>query len=80
MYGDIEKSYRKTEELINRHRHQQEDGTPYRTLQENTQVEGIKLLEHIEDKSRGILEENGFTPDGDGGENIVIINDQHSAR
>lgn len=76
IYGDIEESYRKTGELINRNRHQQEGGTPYRTLQENTQIEGIKLLDHIEDKSRSILEVNGFAQDGTCGENIVVINDQ----
>lgn len=74
IYGDTEESYRKTGELINRHRHQQEGGTPYRTLQENTQEEGIKLLDHIEDKSRSILEARGFTQDGACGENIVNIN------
>ena len=68
IYGDTEKSYRKTGELINRHRHQQEGGTSYWTLQENTQVEGIKLLDHIEDKSRNILQMNGFGQDGTCGE------------
>jgi hypothetical protein len=76
IYGDTEKSYRKTAKLINRHRHQQEDGTPSRTLQENTQIEGSRLLNYIEDKSRSILEANGFTQDGMCGENMVSINDQ----
>jgi hypothetical protein len=74
IYGDTEKSYRKTGELINRNRYQQEGGTPYRTLQENTQIEGIKLLDYIENKSRSILEARGFTQDGACGENIVNIN------
>lgn len=74
IYGDTENSYRKTGELINRNRYQQEGGTPYKTLQENTQIEGIKLLNHIENKSRIILEAEGFTQDGACGENIVYIN------
>jgi len=74
IYGGTEKSYRKTGELINRNRYQQEGGTPYRTLQENTQIEGIKLLDHIENKSRSILDARGFTQDGACGENIVNIN------
>jgi len=76
IYGDIEQSYRKTAELINRNRHQQEGGTPYKTLQENTQTEGIKLLDHIENKSRSILEAKGFTQDGACCENIITINSQ----
>ncbi len=76
IYCDTEKSYRKTGELINRNRHQKEGGTPYKTLQENTQIEGIKLLNHIETKSRRILEARGFSQDGDCGENTVNINSQ----
>jgi hypothetical protein len=76
IYGDTEQSYRKTAELINRHRHQQEGGTPQRTLQENTQTEGVKLLDHIANKSRDILEASGFTQDGACGENVVNINSQ----
>ena len=37
IYGDTEKSYRKTTQLINRLRHQEKEGTPFRTLQENTE-------------------------------------------
>ncbi|PXF56323.1 MAG: hypothetical protein C4B58_13930 [Deltaproteobacteria bacterium] len=35
IYGDTEQSYRRTGRLINRIRHQEQGGTPYRTLQEN---------------------------------------------
>lgn len=64
IYGDTERSYRKTAALINRIRFQEEGGTPYRTLQENTEKEGIKLIDYIEEKTKRILKENGFTEDG----------------
>jgi len=64
IYGDTEKSYRKTTLLINRIRHQESDGTPYRTLQYTTEKEGTELLNHIEEKSKCILAENGFSEDG----------------
>jgi hypothetical protein len=63
IYGDTEKSYRKTIKLINRIRYQEAGGTPYRTLQENTEKEGSELIECIGEKSRAILQENGFTED-----------------
>lgn len=65
IYGDTEKSYRKTTTLINRIRYQQEHGTSYRTLQDNTEKEGLQLNEHIAEKSRQILSNNEFTDDGD---------------
>ena len=62
--GDTEKSYRKTAKLINRIRHQEQGGTPYRTLQESTEKEGHNLNNYIEEKSKCILQHNGFTEDG----------------
>ena len=62
--GDTEQSYRKTAKLINRIRHQEQGGTPYRTLQENTKKEGHKLNATIQEKSKCILQHNGFTEDG----------------
>lgn len=64
IYGDTEKSYRRTTTLINRIRYQQEHGTSFRTLQDNTEKEGLRLNEHIAEKSRQILENNEFTEDG----------------
>jgi hypothetical protein len=77
IYGDTEKSYRKTTLLINRLRHQEKEGTPFRTLQENTEKEGAALLDHIEEKSKSILLENGFTEDGmHNGDNEEYENNQ----
>jgi len=64
IYGDTEKSYRKTAELINRIRYQVEEGTPYRTLQENTEKEGSNLIDYVEEKTKRILIDNGFAEDG----------------
>ena len=79
IYGDTEKSYRKTTLLINRIRHQESDGTPYRTLQYTTEKEGTELLNHIEEKSKCILAENGFSEDGAYlGDNVEYGNKQPS--
>lgn len=64
IYGDTEQSYRKTAECINRTRHQEEGGTPYRTLQENTEKEGSNVIDYLEEKTKRILEKNGFGEDG----------------
>ena len=64
IYGDTEESYRKTAVLINRIRYQEEGGTPYRTLQENTEKEGAGLIDYVEEKTTRILKDNGFSEDG----------------
>lgn len=63
VYGSTEKSYRKTSDLINRVRHQ-EDATPSRTLRENTEYEGRQIMAHVEQQAVEILHEHGFTTDG----------------
>ena len=60
VYGSVEKSYRKTTTLINRVRHQ-EDATPSRTLRENTEGEGQRIMACVEQQSTTILREHGFT-------------------
>jgi hypothetical protein len=64
IYGNTENSFRKTIALINRIRYQEENGTPYRTLQENTEKEGADLINHIEHKTKTILAQNNFTGEG----------------
>jgi len=64
IYGDTEKSYRKTAKLINRIRHQEQEGTPHCTLHECTEKEGENVLSCIEEKTSCILVENGFSEDG----------------
>jgi len=63
IYGTTEKSYRKTTKLINRIRYQ-EGATPVRTLQENTETEGAKILDFVEQKTTEILKKNNFTEEG----------------
>ena len=64
IYGTTEESFRKTSQLINRIRHQEEGGTPSRTLKDSTEKEGMQLQKHFEDKTQAIFEENGFTSEG----------------
>jgi len=64
IYGDTNESFRKTVELINHFRHQQQGGTPSRTLQETTEREGQQILDYVKDQSNRILEQNGFSEDG----------------
>ena len=64
IYGDTNESFRKTEELINRFRYQQQQGTPCRTLQETTEREGQQILDYVTKQSNRILEQNGFFEDG----------------
>jgi len=63
VHGTVEGSYRKTGDLINRLRHQ-EEATPARTLRENTEDEGQQVIAHMEQQATTILQEHGFTADG----------------
>ena len=63
IYGTTENSYRKAADLINRIRYQ-EGATPSRSLLENTETEGAKIIDFIEQKTTEILEKNHFTEEG----------------
>lgn len=63
IYGVVKNSYRKTALLLNRIRYQ-EEATPMRTLQDNTEREGGKLLEFIEQKTKDIFNKNNFSEEG----------------
>jgi hypothetical protein len=64
ILGDVVHSYRTTTQLINRVRYQCIDGTPYRTLQANTEREGARLIDYLESKTTHILRRHGFNQDG----------------
>lgn len=64
IYGGTEQSYQKTANLINRVRYQETEGTPHRTLRENTEKEGAQLIGYLEKKTKRILLQNGFTEEG----------------
>jgi hypothetical protein len=63
IYGAVENSYRDTAALLNRIRHQ-EQATPVRTVADNTEREGKRLLDFIGEKTKSILAANGFTEEG----------------
>lgn len=64
IYGAIEESYRKTSRLLNRVRHQLKEGTPSRTVREQAEGEGTKLMQRIDRKAEQILQAHGFREDG----------------
>jgi len=61
--GSSEQSYRKTSELINRIRYQPE-ATSARTLQDNSEREGERILQQLSAQSQSILREHQFSPEG----------------
>ncbi|MGK5094274.1 hypothetical protein WDW89_19945 [Deltaproteobacteria bacterium TL4] len=64
IYASTADSYRKTTALINRVRYQFEEGTPARTLRDNTEKEGRQIQEYLEEKTHTLLEEAGFSVQG----------------
>lgn len=65
IYGNTKESYRETIDLINHVRYQEQNGTPYRTLQNNTKKEGEEIINYMIEKSNHILHNNGFTNEGE---------------
>ena len=61
--GTTQTSYRKTSQHLNRIRYQPE-ATPSRTLQDNTEREGERILEQINAKSQEILKQHQFSSQG----------------
>ncbi len=74
IYGATENSYRQTSSLINRVRHQ-EGATPVRTVADNTEREGEKLIDFIGQKAKNILAENNFTQAGEPEHKTAEYND-----
>jgi hypothetical protein len=64
IYGDTEESFRKTADMLNRVRHQQIGGTPFRTLHEATEREGTQIIDLLREKTTRCLRDNGFDEDG----------------
>jgi len=73
IYGATEESYRKASALLNRTRHQEDGGTPSRTIRETTEHEGLMIQDHLEQKSRMIFQEHGFTPEGQPQSSMIDI-------
>ena len=64
LLGAARSSYRQTDQLLNRWRHQEIGGTPLNTLRDGTEAEGTKVLEFLDRKSQRILQEHGFDSQG----------------
>ena len=64
IFGDTQISFRKTADGINRFRHQEEGGTPHRTLHEGTEREGAGIIDYLDRTSDRILRQNEFSEDG----------------
>ena len=64
IYGAVEDSFRKTSALLNRVRHQQEGGTPFRTIRAIADDEGSLLQAHLAQKTGDIFQANRFTSAG----------------
>ena len=64
VFGDTQKSFRKTANGINRFRHQEEGGTPHRTLHDGTEREGADIIGYLEITSKRILQQNEFSEEG----------------
>jgi len=75
IYGTVENSYRETAGLINRIRYQQ-GATPMRTLQDNTEKEGSKVIDFVERKTKEILKRNNFTEEGIPKNNPKVYKDE----
>ena len=63
VHGTPERSYRKTSAWLNRVRHQP-GATSARTLQNNSEVEGQRILKHLQHKSEEILQAHRFSAEG----------------
>jgi hypothetical protein len=61
VHGSLERSYRDTQKLINRVRHQP-DATKLRTLSDSTENESQQLQAHIEQIAPEILSDSDFCP------------------
>ncbi|MEM9485735.1 MAG: hypothetical protein AAGA83_18815, partial [Cyanobacteria bacterium P01_F01_bin.116] len=58
-HGSTIESYRKTSAWLNRIRHQETGGTPSRTMQDSSEREGIRVLNHLTQTSEAILKAQG---------------------
>lgn len=60
-HGSTLESYRKTSAWLNRMRHQSKGGTPSRTVQDSSEREGTRVLNHLSQTSEHILKTHGVT-------------------
>ena len=63
VHGAVEKSYKKSSQLLNRVRHQK-GATPARTLRDNSEAEGQSLQKAISEQTQAIVAAHQFTEKG----------------
>jgi len=64
IVGAAQRSYRQTTHVLNRTRYQEVGGTPLNTLRDGAEAEGLKVLDFMDKKTKGILKEHNFDPQG----------------
>jgi len=64
LLGATQRSYRKTDDYLNRHRRQLVGGTPLNTLRDGAELEGMAVLKFLEMESACVLKEHGFAENG----------------
>ena len=79
VHGVTEGSYRKSAQWLNRVRHQLEEGTPSRSLQDSAQREGSRVLTYLEHKSKTILKDHDFSESGVPNKSLTTVEPQQSA-
>ena len=73
FYGAAQRSYRQTTDALNRSRYQKVGGTPLNTLRDGAQAEGLHVLDFMDKKTKSILKEHNFDPQGVPEANCAVI-------
>ncbi|NEP63677.1 MAG: hypothetical protein F6K31_43430 [Symploca sp. SIO2G7] len=79
IHGSTVESYRKTSGWLNRIRHQATEGTPSRTLQDSSEREGTRVLNHLTQTSEVILKTHGVIDNKLPAAAVVSANDSAPA-
>jgi len=64
IVGVAQRSYRGVTRVFNRSRYQEVGGTPLNTLRDGAQAEGLNVLDFMDKKTKSILKEHNFNPQG----------------
>jgi len=73
IVGAAQRSYREITRVFNRSRYQEVGGTPLNTLRDGAQAEGLHVIDFIDKKSKSILNEHKFNPQGVPEANCAVI-------
>ena len=64
IVGAAQRSYRESTRVFNRSRYQKVGGTPLNTLRDGAEAEGLNVLDFMGKKTKSILKEHNFDPQG----------------